>query len=152
MITEQRDPGFWRAIASDPALAGVMMGLSPDQIAEAATRPGILPLASDNGGFFFGAMDALGLTVELHTLYRPAGWGREVALAGREALDRVFGTYQVVITHEVAGNARSRPPRSFGFTMAGDWQDAGPFVLRAWVVTRAAWDASPVKRRMHTCR
>ena len=110
-LTEQRDAGFWRAIASDPALAGVMMGLGPDQIAAIAADARMLPLASENGGFFFGQMDGLGLVAELHTFFRPAGWGREVAMAGREALEQVFATFQVVVTYEVKGNARSRPPR-----------------------------------------
>ena len=143
-LTEQRDAGFWRAIASDPVLAGAIMGLSPEQIAAIAADPRMLPLASENGGFFFGQMDGLGLVAELHTLYRPAGWGREVAMAGREALERVFATFHVVVTYEVKGNARSRPPRSFGFVMAGDWQETSAGVLRCWVLTRAAWDASPV--------
>jgi hypothetical protein len=152
MIQEQRDAAFWREIASDPAVAGAVMGLTPDQIAEIAARPAILPLASANGGFFFGTMDGLGLIAELHSLYRPAGRGREAAEAGRKALERVFATFQVVVTYEVQGNERSRPPRSFGFVMAGDWRETAVGVLRAWVLTRAAWEGSPVKRRMATCR
>ncbi|MGI8839951.1 MAG: hypothetical protein ACR2F8_04070 [Caulobacteraceae bacterium] len=152
MIRLERDPAFWRDIASHPAVAGAVMGLDPDAVAAAAQRPSQLPLASDNGGFLFGQMDALGLVRELHTLYRPAGWGREVAGAAKEAFEWVFSAAQVVVTHELENNPHSRPPRSFGFTPAGEWQATVIGPLRAWVLTRAAWEASPAHGRMLKCR
>ncbi len=152
MIREERDPAFWREIASHPDLVGALMGLSPLQVQEIATRPDILPLASQNGGFFFGRLDGLGLVLELHSLFRPEGWGREVAATGKEALARVFRTAQVITTYEVRGNAHSRPPRSYGFVQAGDWQGADVATLRLWVLTRAAWQSSPVFRRHAPCQ
>ena len=152
MIREERDPAFWREIASHPACAGAMMGLDVGAVAAAAMRPELIPLASDNGGFFFCRMDALGMMVELHTLYRPAGWGREVARAAREACEWIFRTYQMIVTYEIEANAHSQPPRSFGFVRAGDWQSTPVGALRAWVLTRAAWEASPAHRRFVTCQ
>ena len=152
MIREERDPAFWRDIASHPDLADTMMGLSPDQVAEIATRTNVLPLASDNGGFFFGAVDGLGMVLELHSLFRPAGWGREVATAGKQALTWVFQAAQAITTYEVHGNDHSRPPRSYGFAMAGDWQMTNLGALRLWVLTRTAWQSSPAFRRHAPCQ
>ncbi|HEY5107212.1 MAG TPA: hypothetical protein VII73_10650 [Caulobacteraceae bacterium] len=152
MIREERDPAFWYEIASHPALEGALMGLSANQVAETAMQASILPLASDNGGFFFGRMDALGLTVELHTVYRPAGWGREVSVAAKQAFTWVFGVAQVIVTCEVSRNHRSSPPRSFGFAIAGDWQITPIGRLRPWVLTRRAWETSPAHRRLISCR
>ncbi|MEO8927303.1 MAG: hypothetical protein ABI306_09080 [Caulobacteraceae bacterium] len=152
MIREERDPAFWVEIASHPAVTGAIMGLRADQIAAFAPNPAIIPLASDNGGFLFCRMDQIGLTLELHTLYRPAGWGREVATAGKEALQWVFRTYQVITTYEMETNPQSRPPRSFGFVAAGEFQQTPVGSLRAWVLTRAAWESSPAHRRHITCQ
>jgi hypothetical protein len=151
MIREERDPAFWFEIASHPDLAGALMGLSPHQVKEVATRPDILPLASDNGGFFFGRLDGPGMVLELHSLFRPAGWGREVAVTAKEALARVFVTAQLITTYEVQGNDHSRPPRSYGFVRAGEWQTTGVGTLRLWVLTRAAWESSPAHRRCAKC-
>jgi hypothetical protein len=151
VIREERDGAFWFEIASHPAVKGAVMGLDPRAVAEAAMRPTLLPLASDNGGFLFGRMDGLGLVRELHTLYRPAGWGREAAGAAKEAFAWVFAAAQVVVTYEMQANPRSRPPRSFGFTQAGAWRRTAAGALRAWVLTRAAWELSPAHRRYATC-
>ncbi len=151
-IREERDPEFWGEIASHPAIAGAMMGLTPAQVVAASQREQIVPLASDNGGFFFCRMDQIGMIAELHTLYRPAGWGREVALAGKQALEWVFREFQVIVTHEVEANPRSRPPRSFGFVQAGDYQASPVGAIRARVLTRAAWECSPAHRRFVPCQ
>jgi len=151
-IREERDQAFWFDIASHPAVQGAIMGLDPRQIAEVSQRPTILPLASDNGGFFFGQMDGLGLVRELHTLYRPAGWGREVARAGKEALEWVFRAVQIVTTYQIEANPLSQPPRSFGFVQAGEWQKTAVGSARMWVLTRAAWEASPAHKRMLSCQ
>lgn len=152
MIREERDPAFWEAIAAHPAVTGAMMGLTAAQVAASAQRAEIIPLASDNGGFVFCRMDQIGVSLELHTLYRPAGWGREVARAGKEALEWVFRTFQVIVTHQVEDNRLSQPPRSFGFVQAGEYQKSPVGAIRAWVLTRAAWEASPAHRRFIPCQ
>ena len=150
-LREERDPAFWLEIASHPSLRDTLMGLAPADIAEIAVRPNILPLASANGGFFFGKVDGLGMVLELHSLFRPEGWGREAAISAKQALQWVFRTAQAITTYEVQGNAHSRPPVSYGFVKAGEWQATDVGMLRLWVLTRAAWDLSPSKRRRAPC-
>ena len=149
MIREERNPAFWYEIASHPACAGFMLGLPIENVVQASLQAHVLPLASDNGGYFFVPMDHLGVTAELHALYRPAGWGREADQAGKEALEWVFRTFQVVIAYEMESNDRSHPPASFGFIRADDWKETKAGSLRAWVLTRAAWEASPAYGRIH---
>ncbi len=151
MIREERDPAFWEAIAGHPDVAPGLYGMSPEAIGRVAIRPDITPLASDNGGFLFAKIDALGFVRDLHVLYRPAGWGAEVTAAAVEALQLIFETAQVVSVFELAVNRNSRPPRSFGFRLAGDFRRTTFGFLRAWVLTQAAWEASPVHGR-HICR
>ena len=148
MIAINRDPAFWTAIASHPALSGAMLGLDPEAVGALAVRADMLPLASEHGGFFFARMDVLGFTCELHSLFTPDGWGREVLIAGIEAINLVWTCgYQLVTTFEVEANPKSRPPRTFGFTQAGDWRETPLGSLRLWTLTRAAWIASPANRR-----
>ena len=81
-----------------------------------------------------------------------AMWVMEVAGAAREACQWMFRTYQVIVTYELEANPHSRPPRSFGFAMGGEWQSSPVGSLRAWVLTRAAWEASPAHGRMLKCQ
>jgi hypothetical protein len=107
-----------------------------------------MPLASEHGGFMFVRQDAFGFVCELHTLFTPEGWGREVSAAAKQAFNAVFLlNYQAVITLEVRANPRSQPPRSYGFAQAGDWRMSPAGEVRLWVLTRAAWEASPANRR-----
>lgn len=151
MIREARDPGFWQAVADHPEVAPhVLLGRPDLDLAAIVTHESVLPLASDNGGFLFCRLDGLGRLWELHTLYRPEGWGREVLLAAKQAFQRVFEVGQVVTTYEVEGWWRSRPPKSFGFQQAGEFRavpDLGA-ALSTWVLTKAAWEASPAHRRV----
>ncbi len=148
MIREERDVDFWYDVAAHPAVAGALMGLDPLQIAEVASRPAVLPLASDNGGWLIGRMDGLGLVGEVHAIYRPAGWGREALDAGKQAMDWAFRVFQVLVVHEMEHNPHSRPSLSAGFTLAGEWQYTVVGRIRMWVLTRAAWEISPMHRRM----
>lgn len=150
MIRIERDRQFWLDVASHPAVAGSVMGLDAQAVADHAQDPRILPLASEHGGFLFCQLDGLGFVRELHTLYMPQGWGREVLQAAKEAFTVVFEIAQIVTTYEMRANHRSQPPRSFGFVAAGDWQTSIVGDLRAWVLTREAWQQSPAHRR-HLC-
>ena len=151
MIRIERDPAWWTAIAAHPAVAGALLGLAPEAVGALAARPDLLPLAADHGGFFFGRSDATGFSCELHTLFTPEGWGREVLLAALEAFSMVFSLgFSLVTTFEVEGNAKSRPPLTFGFAIAGDWRETPVGPLRLWILTREAWTASPARRR-HLC-
>ena len=150
MIHIERDPRWWVDVASHPAVAATLFGANPEVVGQVVVSPTVLPLAAVNGGFFFARLDVMGLVRELHTMFRPEGWGREVHQAAKEAFEYVFGTgCQVIVTYQVEGNERSQPPRSFGFVLAGDYRpiDTGA-VVRSWVLTRQAWEASPAHRRM----
>ena len=147
MIRVERDPAFWTAIASHPEVAPALLGLPPAKVGALARRPEMLPLASEHGGFLFTRLDAMGFVCELHTLFRPEGWGREALFAGIESLGVVWALgYQTIVTFESRANARSRPPRTFGFRKAGDWRSTPVGELRMWTLTQSAWNASPARR------
>jgi hypothetical protein len=152
LIREDRDPAFWTAVYEHPQVKPhVSLGHDLD-LAEILADPGVTPLAADHGGFIFIRLDGLGRTYELHTMFTPEGWGREVAGAAKAAFALMFdGGADLIVTHEVAGNRRSQPPRSFRFEPAGGFRPALDHELRTWVLTRYAWEASPARQRMLTC-
>lgn len=148
MIRLERDVAFWLDVASHPAVAGSIMGLDAQTVADCVLDTAFTPLASEHGGFLFCRRDGLGFVMELHTLYTPEGWGREVHTAAKQAFEWIFRASQLVMTFEVELNPRSQPPRSFGFIEAGEWQETSLGRLKAWVLTRNAWRSSPARRRM----
>lgn len=126
------------------------MGLAPAALGPIVQQRAMLPLAAEHGGFLFAQLDAVGIVRELHSLFTPEGWGREVHTAGREALEMLFGgPCCAVMTLEVQANGQSRPPRSFGFVQIGDWMESPVGSVRPWLLTKDAWTASPAFRRMH---
>lgn len=149
-----RDPAFWREVAGHPEVAPhVSLGRELD-IGSVVTHPLVTPLRAEHGGFLFIRLDPLGRAVELHTLFTPEGWGREVHGAAKAAFDHVFGAgAEMVLTNEVEDNRRSQPPRSFRFAPCGDFGPTpyGPR-FRTWFLTRDAWEGSPARRRAHSCR
>ena len=148
MIRIERDPAFWTAIASHPACAGALMGMPPETAGRLAQASDVLPLAAEHGGFLFVRLDALGFVCELHTLFTPEGWGREVHAAAREAIGAVWLTgFALVTTLEAEGNAASRPPRSFGFRQLGDWKTGALGTYRPWGVSLEDWKQSPAGKR-----
>jgi hypothetical protein len=147
VIRVERDPEFWTAIASHPAVAPTLLGLPAAKVGALARRPDMLPLASDHGGFLFARLDTLGFACELHTLFTPEGRGREALIAGVSALGAVWALgYQIIVTFEARANARSQPPKSFGFRQAGDWRTTPVGDLRTWTLTQSGWTASPARR------
>lgn len=143
MIREERDPAFWVKVASHPQVRETLLGMDPEAVGPMAVAERTLPLAAEHGGFLFFTLDGFGRAVELHTLFTPEGWGREVHRASKAAFNRVFETAQVVVTYEVENSWRSRPPRSFGFKAAGDFGPTPIGSLRTWILTKNAWRASP---------
>lgn len=139
---------WWDAVATHPEVAPhIFMGLEPFSLAPLLTPPNVA-LRSENGGCIFVIRDPLGLTAEMHTMFRPEGWGREVATAGRRFMAEMFGRVSLILTHEQEGNWRSRPPRSHGWVAAGEFMEVGlPRRLRLWVLTRDAWMKSSVGRK-----
>lgn len=148
MIRIERDPAFWVGIASHPALAGALMGLAPEAIGPLVLLDAVQPFAADHGGFLFSRLDALGFVHELHSLFTPEGWGREVSVAGKQALAIMFdGPCRILTTLQVQSNARSHPPKSYGFVPVGDWTESAVGVVRPWLLTKEAWLGSPAHRR-----
>lgn len=140
----ERDPAFWIGVAQHPMVTPLLGDLNAVQIADVIARPNILPLASDHGGFLFASIDSLGRVLELHTLYTPEGWGREVHAAAKAAFEFVFDRGAVMVfTYDIEENPRSRPPRTFGFRPAGERLTSPHGAAQAWVLTREGWMASP---------
>lgn len=151
MIREERDPTFWRAIYDHPQVhPHVSLGQDIDLPALVA-HPSVTPLAAEHGGFLFVRLDGLGRVYELHTMFSPDGWGREVLLALKAACERIFDSgAQLITTYEVEGNWRSKPPKTFRFEACGEFASAEPYQhrFRTWALSRANWVASPARQRM----
>lgn len=151
MIREERDPAFWERVATHPEVAPhITFGGAVDRLGEIIPLDHVTPLASEHGGFLFVKLDGVGRVHELHTVYTPEGWGREVLGAAKSAFERMFSAgAQLITTYEVAGWWRSRPPKSFGFRPCGAFAPAPDMPdLRTWILTRDDWSASPAHRRM----
>lgn len=152
MLRLERDPAFWSRVASHPALTEAMLGADPEAVGAFAASDVVIPLAAEHGGFLFIRLDRLGRALELHTMFTPEGWGREVLFAAKAAFRLLFSEgAQVIMTHEVEGLWRSRPPKTFRFAPTGEMAPANvngrPLTLRTWILTRDAFDASPANRR-----
>lgn len=148
MIAESRDADFWRLVAADPQVAPhVTLGQKFD-IARLINHPLVTAFRSDNGGFIFVRLSPV--VYELHTMFLPCAWGtREILNSAREAFDSMFAKgAQIVTTYEVAGNPRSKPPKTFRFEPAGPFVEGQFASLRTWVLTANAWAKSPAKESM----
>lgn len=145
-IVLDRNAAFWDAVATHPQVAPhVFLGQDSMSLREVVEHPSVTPLRSENGGFIFAKLDGAARVYELHTLYLPEGWGREVNAAAKLAFAWMFREgAQVIVTYEISGWKKSQPPLSFGFKAAGDFAPAYGKSLKAWVLTRDAWDNSPV--------
>lgn len=143
---------FWFDVLSDPVVTQ-MMGYSVtlDGLCATLAKGNVLPLAAQHGGFWFIHLDPFQRVCELHTMFTPAGWGREVHGAAKEAFTKVFTETPcvMVITHEMRANPKSQPPRSFGFEPVGDFAPTfdGFGEARTWVLTYEHWFGSPAGRR-----
>jgi hypothetical protein len=148
----ERDGAWWARVAAHEAVAA-HIGVSPAEVALFACDQRVVPLAAEHGGFLFRNLDGLGFVFELHTLFTPEGWGREVAAASHEAFRLMFGgRTSAIVTHEQRDWWRSVPPKSHGWTLAGDWRETPVGELRMWILTLSAWAASPaVKRSARRC-
>jgi hypothetical protein len=145
-----RDVEWWDRIANHPEVAPhVFLGLEPVSLAPLVEDERAKPFASEHGGVIFSPLDKLGMVYEMHTLFEPEGWGREVAINGKLFVEETFKDASIVVTHEQEGNWRSKPPRSHGWICGGDYCYVGlPVRLRLWVLTKEAWLSSPARRKM----
>lgn len=150
LIREERDPAFWEHVAAHPDVAPHFGLGGPVDLAALVANPLVKPLAAEHGGFLLFQMDGYARVFELHTLFMPDGWGREAAAAAKAMFAQMFaGSAQLIVTHEVEGNWRSRPPKTFRFAECGDFtkSPAGPR-LKTWALSKTAWDVSPARQRM----
>ncbi len=147
-LVEDRDPAFWDRVANHPEVAPhVFLGHEAVTFADIVQHPSVTPLRAIHGGFVFCRLDGLGRVQELHTLFTPEGWGREVLLSAKQAFALIFSRgAQLVTTYEIESWWRSRPPKSFGFQPAGDFAPSPLGSLRTWILTADAWDKSPTLR------
>lgn len=145
MIRVERSAIWWAEIAADPAVAAANgRAYSAEEIALVMAMPTVTPLADEHGGFWFVALDSFARVFEMHTMFTPAGWGREVHGAAKEAFHRMFsGTCEIITTYQIEANQRSQPPRSFGFKPVGGVAPSPMGPARTWMLTSDAWLTSP---------
>lgn len=143
------DAEWWDEIAAHPEVAPhIFLGHPPFSLSLLLDQPGAFGLKSENGGCIFIPRDPLGMVLEMHTLFRPEGWGREVAKVVRSFMQTAFESASVILTHEQEGHWRSRPPKSHGWVPCADYQDVGlPRRLRLWALTREGWMNSVIGRK-----
>lgn len=144
MIVEDRDPAFWSWLYEHPEVKPyVSLGHDVD-IAQAVANPWVTPLRSRYGGFLFYRLDGLNFVHELHTMFVPEGRGRHVLQAAKLAFEHMFSQgAKIIVTYEVEGQSMSRPPRTFRFAPAGDFETTPLGRFRSWFLTRDAWEKSP---------
>ena len=145
-----RDVAFWDSLAHHPDVAPhIFMGMEPVTLASLILNEDNLPLRSEHGGVILTAVGSFGMAREMHTLYHPDGWGREVAKNGKLFMREAFKSCQVILTQEQEGNWRSVPPKSHGWKSVGDYCYVGmPKRLKLWMLTKEAFEASPVGRKL----
>lgn len=143
----ERNPDWWIKVARHPAVEPMLGPMSDADLAEIVTRRDVLPMAAEHGGFLFARLDQFGRVYELHTMFTPEGWGREVHRAAKTAFDHIFARGgAVVVTSEMEANPRSQPPRTFGFQPCGEFASSPLGSARTWVLTCDAWARSPAWR------
>jgi len=140
----REDLAFWIDVASHPDVRHVLDGIDPEHI-ETALRPPNIALRFEHGGFIFAKTDSFGRVYELHTLFKPEGWGKEVFFAARQAFDQMFEFCDLIITHETR-HPQSKPPKTFRFVPLGDFEMTDHGEARLWMLTRDAWNTSPARK------
>jgi hypothetical protein len=145
-----RDVQFWDSVATHEAVAPhIFMGTEAVTLAPIIEREDALPMRSENGGIIFVPVDPFRLVYEMHTLYTPEGWGREVAKQSKLFILKAFEKASLILTHEQEGYWKSQPPKSHGWKCSGDFCYVGyEKRIRLWLLTRDAFLASPVGRKL----
>ena len=144
-----RSADFWDSVAFDPDVAPFVFMDAPRQsLSVLVGDESNEPFASDNGGVLFVKTDHLGSIYEMHTMFRPEGWGREVAITGAKALHHIFSKALLVFTYEQEGHWQSRPPKSHRWKSSGEFIDQGLSKrLKLWYLTRDDFLSSPVGKK-----
>ena len=96
------------------------------------------------GGFVF--VDK-GPDQEVHVAFLPEYWGRSVAASFRRVFARKMREGRTILAREQEGEWRTRPPKSHGWELAGEWEPSIlPRRTRLWRLTPDAWYRSRVGR------
>lgn len=146
MIRQDRDAAFWTEIASHPEVRSILFGQAPELVGELMQRSDVRHFASEHGGWAFIRLDPYGLIWDTHAMFTPEGWGREAHATMKHAFRTMLATAHALFVTET-DNPRSRPPISCGFKPCGGTLETAIGPLTTWVLTRAAWEASPAYRR-----
>jgi hypothetical protein len=147
-IRIERDPSFWRGILAHPDVRHVMRGIDPGAALDAVIlNDTVQPIANEHGGWLFVQMDPFGRVFDLHAAFTPEGCGREAVATLKRGIELTDA--DVYVVYEFEDEPNSRPPLSFGFRQMGDGFHTFMGPAKCWVLTREAWEASPVRRRMH---
>lgn len=145
----ERNPSFWREIASHEDVSHITCGevVSFEEVA----LDNVMPYACECGGYIFIRLDPFGRIYDLHSLFTPVGWGVTAYNLGVEALN-TLPDWQVITTYQTE-HPQSRPPKSFGFQAAGDFSPTPYGLWKTWVLTRTSWESSPAfKREARKCQ
>ena len=154
MITENRDPAFWRRIQRDPTVkfAFSRSGIKID-LAEIATNHFVRPFASENGGFL--AIEMLPGSArywDIHAAFTAGRNPREVHAVGVNMVDTLFreGAVELQVTQR-ADEPSHRPPLSFGWEAGSNPEPMKGRAYNAisWILTRKMWYSSTTYRRIH---
>lgn len=151
LITDKRPAKFWNEIESDPGIATATLG-NAMSLAELAAHPSVSTFTGPNGGYL--AIDLIppqGRFVEIHSIFRPAGWGREALQIARETCQILFERGVVLITtFQPESEWRSKPPASFGFRPISEFVPIAGFSknARTFILTKDMWLSSPASKRI----
>lgn len=139
---------FWGPVLSHPDVEPmVLAGLaSAEDVTDWIGAGGAHEERYEGGGLLFVDKPE---GQEVHVAFRPEYWGRPVALAFRDCFARKMREVEVVYANEQEGHWRTRPPISHGWQVLEDYKPSVLLVrTRRWMLTRDAWNNSPVGRKL----
>lgn len=143
------DREFWTPILQDADVSRFCLRnmATVDDFLEWITLDNVHPLRKTNGGFVF--VDIAPNAQEVHVSFLPEERGKPIAAAFRETFLQKMQEKELIVAHEWEDNWRSKPPRSYGFVPDGVFNKSIVGVrCKRWVLTRDAWERSPVFRKL----
>lgn len=138
---------FWHPVLTSPQVEPwVLHGLiGVDEFLSAIEDPRFLVEPCEDGGIIYTQKDGY---QELHIMFLPSQWGRKVNQYLKASIARKMRQNVTLVAREQEGHWRSRPPKSYGWKVDGEFeQDHHPVRRRKWILTSEAWYASPVGRK-----
>lgn len=138
---------YWTPIMTHPQVEPhTLMGLaSIEDFADFLSRDDVEEERWPGGGMVY--VNKVDVT-ELHIAFLPDQWGRPVAGYLARSEQRKASQGVTIVAREQEGYWRSRPPRSHGWKVNGEFEETThPKRLRQWILTPDAWYASAVGRK-----